>query len=97
MRMEAQMENTAKKLPANLSIRSDLLREAKERKINLSQTLEERLEEILREQNRQAWREEEILREQNRQAWREENREAIKAANDFVARHGLWSDGLRRF
>jgi antitoxin CcdA len=77
------MENTAKKLPANLSIRSDLLREAKERKINLSQTLEERLEEI--------------LREQNRQAWREENREAIKAANDFVARHGLWSDGLRRF
>jgi antitoxin CcdA len=83
MRMEAQMENTAKKLPANLSIRSDLLREAKERKINLSQTLEERLEEI--------------LREQNRQAWREENREAIKAANDFVARHGLWSDGLRRF
>ncbi len=77
------MENTAKKLPANLSIRGDLLREAKERKINLSQTLEERLEEI--------------LREQNRQAWLEENRDAIRAAGDFVSRNGLWSDGLRRF
>jgi antitoxin CcdA len=83
MRMEVPMENTARKLPANLSIRSDLLRAAKERRINLSQTLEERLEEI--------------LREQDRQAWREENREAIQAANDFVARHGLWSDGLRSF
>ena len=72
-----------KKQPANLSIRSDLLRRAKARKINLSQTLEDRLEEI--------------LVDQDRQDWREENREAIKAAQDFVARHGLWSDGLRRF
>ena len=77
------MSNPAKKLPANLSIRGDLLREAKERKINLSQTLETRLEEL--------------LREQNQKDWLEENREAIKAANDFVARNGLWSDGLRGF
>jgi antitoxin CcdA len=77
------MENAARKQPANLSIRSDLLRKARERKINLSRTLEERLEEV--------------LREQDRQEWREENREAIKAANEFVSLHGLWSDGLRRF
>ncbi len=77
------MGNAAKKQPTNLSIRSDLLRRARARKINLSQTLEDRLEEI--------------LGEQDRQTWREENREAIKAAEEFISRHGLWSDGLRRF
>jgi len=77
------MGNRARKQATNLSIRSDLLRQAKARKINLSKTLEESLEKI--------------LREQDRQAWLEENREAIEAANRFVDRHGLWSDGLRQF
>lgn len=77
------MENTARKQATNLSIRSDLLSAAKSRKINLSQTLEESLERI--------------LKAQDRQAWVEENREAVKAANQFVAEHGLWSDGLRNF
>jgi antitoxin CcdA len=81
--MEADMGNTARKQPANLSIRADLLRKAKARKINLSQTLENSLEKI--------------LQEQDRQAWVEENREAMEAANRFVAEHGLWSDDLRRF
>ena len=77
------MSNTVRKQAANLSIRADLLHQAKARHINLSQTLEERLEEI--------------LRDQDRQAWLEANREAIEAANRFVAEHGVWSDGLRRF
>jgi antitoxin CcdA len=77
------MGNTARKQPTNLSIRADLLQKAKARKINLSQTLEKSLEKI--------------LQEQDRQAWVEENREAMEAANRFVAEHGLWSDGLRRF
>ena len=77
------MNNATRKQAANLSIRADLLHQAKARHINLSQTLEERLEEI--------------LREQDRQAWLEANREAIEAANRFVAEHGVWSDGLRRF
>jgi len=51
--------------------------------INLSKTLEESLEHI--------------LREADRQAWLEENREAIEVANRFVSKHGLWSDGLRMF
>lgn len=75
------MGNTAHKQQANLSVRSDLLRKAKARKINLSQTLEKSLEKI--------------LQEQDRQAWVEENREAVAAANRFVAEHGLWSEGLR--
>ena len=77
------MSNAARKQAANLSIRADLLQQAKARHINLSQTLEERLEEI--------------LREQDRQAWLEANREAIEDSNRFVAVHGVWSDGLRRF
>ena len=77
------MGNTAHKQPTNVSIRADLLQKAKARKINLSQTLEKSLENI--------------LREQDRQAWVEDNREAMAAANRFIAEHGLWSDGLRRF
>jgi len=83
VRMEDKMSNAARKQAANLSIRADLLHQAKARHINLSQTLEERLEEI--------------LREQDRQAWLEANREAIEDANRFVAKYGVWSDGLRRF
>lgn len=77
------MRNTARKQPTNLSIRSDLLRQAKARKINLSKTLEESLEKV--------------LKVQDRREWIEANREAIEAANRFVAENGLWSDGLRKF
>jgi len=77
------MGHTARKQPTNLSIRSDLLRRAKARKINLSKTLEESLEMI--------------LKAQDRRGWIEDNREAIEAANRFVAQNGLWSDGLRQF
>lgn len=77
------MENTARKQSANLSIRSDLLKKARARKINLSKTLEESLEEI--------------LKKQDLQAWVEENRKAMEASNRFVDKHGLWSDGLRSF
>lgn len=77
------MKNAVKKQPTNLSIRGDLLRRARARNINLSQTLEESLETL--------------LKERDRQVWLEENREAIEAANRFVVEHGLWSDGLRRF
>ncbi|MDO3379708.1 type II toxin-antitoxin system CcdA family antitoxin [Geoalkalibacter halelectricus] len=77
------MKSTAKKQATNLSIRSDLLKKARARNINLSQTLEENLEKI--------------LQEQDRRAWLEQNREAMEAANRFVAEHGLWSDDLRKF
>ena len=77
------MRETARKQATNLSIRSDLLRQARARKINLSQTLEETLEKI--------------LNEHDRQAWVEENREAVTVANRFVEENGLWSEGLRTF
>ncbi|KIH75496.1 antitoxin CcdA [Geoalkalibacter ferrihydriticus] len=77
------MTRPAKKQATNLSIRSDLLRQAKARNINLSRTLEESLETL--------------LKEQDRQTWLEQNRDAMDAANRFVAENGLWSDGLRQF
>ena len=77
------MTKPAKKQATNLSIRSDLLRQAKARNINLSRTLEDSLESL--------------LKEQDRQAWLEQNRDAMDAANRFVAEKGLWSDGLRQF
>jgi antitoxin CcdA len=57
----------AVKKPTNLSINSDLLGPAKALKINLSQSLEERLFQV--------------ILDKKKQDWREEDREAIEAYN----------------
>lgn len=74
---------SAPKKPTNLSINSDLLLQAKERHINLSQALELRLVEI--------------LRDEKRRNWLEENREAMEEYNQRIETHGVFSDGLRQF
>ncbi|MBU0751124.1 MAG: type II toxin-antitoxin system CcdA family antitoxin [Gammaproteobacteria bacterium] len=76
------MTATAKKA-ANLSVRADLLEEARARKINLSQTLENALQAELKK-HREA-------------EWLEQNKEAIEAYNRHIERDGLWSDGMRLF
>ena len=76
-------DTDARKKSANLSINSDLLRQAKECQINLSRALEQKLVEI--------------LLEEKRQKWKEDNREAIEEYNQRVKRDGVFSDGLRRF
>jgi len=86
--MEATMQATlfdlaAPKKSANLSINSDLLRLAKENHINLSQALEQRLAEV--------------LREEQRRKWLAENREAINEYNSRIESRGVFSDELRRF
>ncbi len=74
---------SATKKAANLSIRADLLEEARAYKINLSQTLEVALKiELKKEKERR---------------WLEENRAAIDAYNRHIERDGLWSDGMRLF
>lgn len=75
--------STPPKKAANLTVRSDLLEEARARKINLSHTLEVALAAELKRQ-REA-------------EWLEQNKEAIEAYNREIAEHGLWSDGLRQF
>ena len=76
-------DHSAPKKPTNLSINSDLLKKAKELDINLSASLEEALESIVRRR----------LSEQ----WLSENREAIQSYNEHVETHGVFSDGLRSF
>ena len=76
-------DTSAPKKSTNLSINSDLLRQAKECNINLSQALEMRLTEL--------------LREGKRRKWLEENREAIEDYNRRIEASGVFSDGLRRF
>ncbi len=73
----------APKKNTNLSINSDLLQQAKDHHINLSQALELRLAEI--------------LREEKRRDWLEQNKEAIEAYNLRIETRGVFSDGLRQF
>lgn len=74
---------TAPKKATNLSINSDLLRQARAMNLNLSGELELRLVEILKQK----------LAEQ----WQQDNKEAIDDYNARVERDGVFSDGLRRF
>ncbi len=74
---------SAARKSANLSINADLLRQAKQLNINLSQTLELRLTEMIRQA-------------QSRQ-WLAENRSALDEYNRRIETNGTFSDGLRRF
>lgn len=71
------------KKSTNLTVDSDLLRQARELKINLSRTLEQKLEEI--------------IRKAKAEHWLEENRSALESYNRHVERRGVFSDKLRRF
>ncbi|MDR1853545.1 MAG: type II toxin-antitoxin system CcdA family antitoxin [Azoarcus sp.] len=76
------MSSSTKKA-ANLSIASDLLEEARARKINLSQTLETALKAE--------------LKKRHEAEWLEQNRAAIDAYNRHVEKHGIFSDEYRVF
>lgn len=71
------------KRAANLSINAALLDQAKALDINLSATFERALEGE--------------VRARERAQWLAENREAIQAYNEHVRKHGVFSDGLRKF
>ncbi len=74
---------SGRKRPANVSLNHDLLEKARRFNINLSQALEDRLVELIREKERENW-----LRE---------NRAAIEAHNRRMERDGVFSGGLRTF
>lgn len=73
----------APKKSANLSINADLLMQAKRLNINLSQTLEQHLAEI--------------VRQAQRDHWLAENKGALDEYNRRIESRGTFSDGLRRF
>jgi antitoxin CcdA len=76
-------QKNARKRATNLTVNEDLLRQARELGVNLSQAFEQKLEEL--------------VRAAKAEKWIEENREAIEAQNRWVAEHGLWSEKYRVF
>lgn len=81
--MSRRNSGTATKRAANVSVRSDLLDAAREAGVNLSATLERALVEQ--------------LAEVKRRKWRQDNREAIDGYNEYIEKHGVFSDGVRTF
>jgi len=81
--MPALYNPHAAKKPTNLSINNELLTKARELDINLSATLEQTLETLVRHR----------LGER----WLAENRAAIAAYNEQVDAQGVFSDGVRSF
>lgn len=73
----------SEKKPVNLRVSEDLLKAAKAAGLNLSQTLEQALSES--------------LRQIERDRWLSENREAIDYYNSYIEKHGVFSQGRRRF
>lgn len=67
----------------NLSIRENLIEEARKVQLNLSRFLEEKLEQA--------------LREERGRRWQEENREAIEFHRERIARDGMWNKDLVSF
>ena len=76
------MSKVAKKA-VNLRINQTLIDEAKALKINLSQTLETSLVEI--------------LREKQKEAWLQDNKGAVASYNQRIEEQGVFSNGLRQF
>lgn len=73
----------APKRATNLSVNSDLLRQARELDINLSAAFEETLSAL--------------VVEKKKQAWLEQNKHAIEAYNQQVEANGVFGDTLRAF
>ena len=81
--MRMPLPAKARKVPANLSVRADLVRRAKALGINLSEVLEASLVGA--------------IRDAERAAWQAENGDAIDEYNAQVEQHGMLSDAWRRF
>jgi len=81
--MQQIFDGNAPKKPANLSINSELLAKARQLKINLSATLEQALENE--------------VRNAQRNQWLTTNKKRIAACNELAEKHGLFADKHRVF
>jgi antitoxin CcdA len=71
------------KRATNLSADRELLDEARSLGINLSQTFEDALRAK--------------VKAERERRWLEENADAIESYNEYIGKHGIWSDGERSF
>ena len=69
---------------------AETLKRAREAGVDLSETLMRALRRVLPLPSDEE-------RKRAAQQWYEENKEAVDASNEYVEKHGLWSDGLRMF
>lgn len=83
MRMQPLYDREASKKPTNLSVNSDLLRQARDLDINLSAALEDTLEDL--------------VRQRKAEQWLQQNRKAIDAYNDYFEERPVFSEGVRSF
>ena len=74
---------TARKVATNLSVRADIVRDARALGLNLSQVFEAAVSDA--------------VRRKRQEEWLAENREAIESYNATVARNGTFSDRWRNF
>ena len=74
---------SVRKVATNLSIKAEVVREAKALGLNLSEVFEAAVVGA--------------VRRKRQDAWLEANREAIESYNALVARDGVFSDGWRKF
>jgi len=81
--LSKHFDTAAPKKATNLSINADLLRQAKELNINLSQTLEQSLAKV--------------VREAKQQQWQAENVDFITAYNKRIEAEGLPLEQYRSF
>lgn len=82
MRMKhAHAKTKTPRRATNVTLRADLVEEARSLRINLSRELEARLE---------------ILVKEGRAAqWRKDNQKAIAAYTRYVEKHGIWNEDSR--
>jgi antitoxin CcdA len=83
LNMHIPYNSDAPKKPTNLTVNSDLLKQAKALNLNLSSTLESALVEK--------------IKESQREAWKRENKEAIEVYNKRVDERGTFGDSVKNF
>lgn len=81
--MNSLYDVNAQKKPTNLTVNSDLLRRSKSLNINLSATLEQALNDK--------------LKEIEAAKWKQENKLAIEKYNQYVSENGCFGDEYREF
>ena len=83
MNIQSRKKLAKPKKPTNLSIDTELLKEAKELGINLSRSAEDGLREA--------------VRQTKTEQWKLENAEAIKSWNKWVEKNGIPLEEYRQF
>ena len=82
MRMKhAHESKPSRRRTTNVSLRADLVEEARSLGVNLSKEFESRLEAL--------------VKERRAELWKKENQRAIAAYTRYFEKHGIWNEDLR--